>query len=83
MVATYWSVLVTVRMAHTEMTEMGISSEASTTSTHAMITRVRRARGLFLVDVVATGGGDAEAATSPPAPASSRLLIDPPSLPNA
>ena len=37
MVATYWSVSVTVRIAQTEITETGISSDASTTSTHALI----------------------------------------------
>jgi hypothetical protein len=34
-VSTYWSELVTVRMAHTEITDTGINSDASTTSTHA------------------------------------------------
>ena len=47
MVATYWSVLVTVRIAQTEITEMGISSDASTISTQAVIPLVRRARGFF------------------------------------
>ena len=47
MVATYWSVLVTVRMAQTEITETGISSDARTTRTQAVIPRVRRARGFF------------------------------------
>ena len=45
MVATYWSVLVTVRMAHTEITEIGMSSDARTTSTHALIRLARGARG--------------------------------------
>ena len=36
-VSTYWSVLVTVRMAHTEITEIGIRIDASTTSTQAEI----------------------------------------------
>ena len=48
MVATYWSVLVTVVIAHAEITEIGISSDARTTRTHAMIPLVRRARGRFL-----------------------------------
>ena len=47
MVATYWSVSVTVRMAQTEITEMGIKSDASTMSTQVMIRRVRAARGSF------------------------------------
>ena len=47
MVATYWSVLVTVRMAHTEITETGISSDARTTSTQAL-TRLTRWRGACL-----------------------------------
>ena len=37
MVSTYWSVLVTVRMAQTEITEMGMSSDTRTTSTQAVI----------------------------------------------
>ena len=41
MVATYWSVLVTVRMAQTEITEMGMSSDARTTSTQALIRLAR------------------------------------------
>src|SRR5580692_8653790 len=45
MVATYWSVLVTVVIAHVESTEIGISSEARTTKTHAVIPLARRARG--------------------------------------
>ena len=47
MVATYWSVLVTVRIAHTEITDTGISSDARTTSTQAEIRRVRGARWVF------------------------------------
>ena len=43
-VATYWSVFVTVRMAHTEITEIGMSSDARTTSTQAEI-RLARGRG--------------------------------------
>ena len=35
MVSTYWSVSVTVRMAHTEITEIGIRIAASTRSTQA------------------------------------------------
>ena len=46
MVATYWSVFVTVRMAQTEITETGMSSDARTTSTHATIPLVRGARWL-------------------------------------
>ena len=49
MVSTYWSVLVTVRMAQTEITETGISSDASTTSTQAVIPRGRRAARGFSV----------------------------------
>jgi hypothetical protein len=41
--ATYWSVFVTVRMAQTEITETGMSSDARTTSTHATIRLVRGA----------------------------------------
>src|SRR5271167_5018315 len=48
MVATYWSVLVTVRMAQTEITETGIRSDARTIRTQAVIPRTRRARGFFL-----------------------------------
>src|SRR5271170_5416568 len=48
MVATYWSVLVTVRMAQTEITETGIRSDARTIRTQAEIPRTRRARGFFL-----------------------------------
>ena len=44
MVATYWSVFVTVRMAQTEITETGMSSDARTTSTHATIRLVRARR---------------------------------------
>ena len=36
-VATYWSVLVTVRMAQTEITETGIRSDARTMSTQAVM----------------------------------------------
>ena len=46
-VLTYWSVLVTVRIAHTLITETGISSDASTTSTHAEIRRGRCPRRAF------------------------------------
>lgn len=45
MVATYWSVFVTVRMAQTEITEIGMSSDARTTNTHATIRLVRGAAG--------------------------------------
>ena len=47
MVVTYWSVLVTVRMAQADTTETGMSSDASTMSTQEMIPLVRRARGFF------------------------------------
>ena len=60
-VATYWSVLVTVRIAQTEITEIGISSEASTTSTQAVIRLVRGARGLDFGVSSASG----RAATAP------------------
>ena len=43
-VATYWSVLVTVRMAQTEITETGIRSDARTIRTQVVIPRTRRAR---------------------------------------
>ena len=46
MVATYWSVFVTVLMAQTEITETGMSSDARMTSTHATIPLVRGARWL-------------------------------------
>ncbi len=62
MVATYWSVLVTVRIAQTDITETGISSDASTTKTQAVIPRVRGARGpLFVVS------GCPTSAAAPPA----------------
>src|SRR5580700_4555390 len=48
MVATYWSVFVTVVIAHAEITEIGMSNEARTTRTQAMMPLVRRARGRFL-----------------------------------
>jgi len=48
MVATYWSVFVTVRMAQMEITEMGMRRAVNTTRTHAVIRLVRRARGGFL-----------------------------------
>jgi hypothetical protein len=47
MVVTYWSVLVTVRMAQTDTTEIGMSSEAKTTSTQEIIRLVLGARGFF------------------------------------
>ena len=47
MVVTYWSVLVTVRMAQADTTETGMSNDASTMSTQEMIPLVRRARGFF------------------------------------
>jgi hypothetical protein len=50
--------LVTVRMAQTEITDMGMSKDASTTSTQEMIALVRRARGFF---VWAIWGGSAGA----------------------
>ena len=46
-VSTYWSVSVTVRMAHTEITDTGINSDASTTSTHAEMRRGRCPRRAF------------------------------------
>ena len=48
MVATYWSVSVTVRMAHTEMTETGMRRDVRITSTQAMVRLVRGARGPFV-----------------------------------
>src|SRR5580692_890829 len=48
MVATYWSVFVTVVIAHAEITEIGMSKEPRTTRTQAMMPLVRRARGRFL-----------------------------------
>ena len=42
MVATYWSVLVTVVIAHVENTEIGINIDASTTKTHTVIPRSSR-----------------------------------------
>ncbi len=60
MVATYWSVLVTVRMAQTEITETGMSSDARMTSTHATIRLVRGAReleGSWAADSVTTEAG--------------------------
>ena len=44
---TYWSVLVTVRIAHTLITDTGSSSDARTTSTHAEIRRGRCPRRAF------------------------------------
>ena len=76
MVATYWSVFVTVRMAHADMTEIGISKDASTMRIHEMTPRVRRALGFFAEDEGAAGGvggagtaGDAGAAGIRPLPA--------------
>ena len=60
MVATYWSVFVTVRMAQTEITETGMSSDARTTSTHATIRLVRGApelEGYWAADSVTTDAG--------------------------
>ena len=62
-VATYWSVFVTVRMAQTEITEMGMSSDARTTSTHALIRLARGARGPAL-EVVSCVPGVPATATS-------------------
>jgi hypothetical protein len=59
MVATYWSVLVTVVMAHVERTDIGMSKEAKTTKTHAMIPLGRRARGPFFGASAGAGAGAA------------------------
>ena len=48
MVATYWSVSVTVLMAQTEITETGMRRDVRITSTHAMVRLVRGARGPFV-----------------------------------
>jgi hypothetical protein len=66
MVATYWSVLVTVVIAHVESTDIGISNEASTTKIHAMTPRDRRARGPRVgasadAGAAPSGGADAPA----------------------
>ena len=60
MVSTYWSVLVTVRMAHTEITDTGIRIDASTTSTHAEIRRGRCPRRVlaFLISVISAAFDD-------------------------
>ena len=72
MVSTYWSVLVTVRIAQTEITEMGISSDARTTSTQALIRRGRWREGAFCVPAVASASlGEAEIA--PPAASSESI----------
>src|SRR5580700_4191040 len=63
MVATYWSVLVTVRIAHTEITDTGIRSDASTTNTHAEIRRVRGARCVFFFGVSGCPGSPAAVLT--------------------
>jgi hypothetical protein len=62
-VATYWSVFVTVRIAQTDITEIGMSSETRTTSTHAVIFLVRGVRGPVLdfpadTEALATGPSD-------------------------
>src|SRR5580692_10325068 len=62
-VATYWSVLVTVRIAHTEITETGMRSDASTTSTHAEIRRVRGARCAFFFGASGCSGSPGAAST--------------------
>ena len=71
MVATYWSVLVTVRMAQTEITETGIRSDARTIRTQAMIPRVRRARG-FLFGLF---GSPDSAAAGPLGPSSGSMSL--------
>ncbi len=77
MVATYWSVLVTVRMAQTEITEMGISSDARTISTQALI---RLTRWRFVRPPPASG----VAGIAPPdASSESMSFIWAPSFPNA
>ena len=89
MVATYWSVFVTVRIAQTEITEMGSSSETSTTSTHAVIPLVRRARGLlalarFLPSPAAVPPAGPTAATPPSGVSSESIsVISPLSSSNA
>ncbi len=52
MVSTYWSVLVTVWIAHTEITEIGMRIAASTSSTHAEIRRGRCPRRVFAAFVL-------------------------------
>ena len=70
-VATYWSVLVTVRIAQTEITEIGISSDASTTSTQAVIRLVRAARGLDL----GVSSASATPAAAPPGVSSESISL--------
>ena len=65
MVATYWSVLVTVRMAQTEITETGIRSDARTIRTQAVIPRARRARGFFFGASAWPGSATAAPASGP------------------
>ena len=52
--------LVTVRMAQTEITEIGMSNDANTMSTHEMIALVRRARG-FCFGAISAGPAGAAA----------------------
>ena len=68
MVATYWSVSVTVRIAHTEITETGIRIDASTTSTHAEIRRGRCPRRVFVLVGADSVSAFAPASGSAPPP---------------
>ena len=89
MVSTYWSVLVTVRMAQTEITEMGMSNDARTTSTHALIRRTRwRDAGLAASPwgascSGATGGPGVAATGASGVSSESMSVIGPRSPPNA
>ena len=66
MVSTYWSVFVTVRIAHTEITDIGMRMQASTTNTHAEMRRGRCPRRslAFLTFEVLAGFDDVSGVTS-------------------
>src|ERR1700722_16649975 len=82
MVSTYLSVLVTVLMAHTDRTDTGMRTAASTTSTHAEIRRGRCPfRGLSLlilaileVPVAFDGFSGSPSGAEPASPASSGCI---------
>ena len=62
MVVTYWSVLVTVRIAQTEITEIGMSSDASTMSTQEMIPPRPRAPWALFCSAISDGLGSGDSA---------------------
>ena len=74
MVSTYWSVFVTVRIAHTEMIEIGIKMDATTTSTQAEMRRGKCPRRVFwFFGWVAAGVSAPAAAAAGDVPAASTL----------